>query len=80
MAYDTRMGQPFRALREATGISLRELSRRTGWVENKQDGPSLPDSINPGRLSLIERGVAPTEGEATILRRLLGELLTGRAA
>jgi len=71
------MGQPFRALREAAGISLRELSRRTGWVEN---GESSPDSINPGRLSLIERGVAPTEQEATILKRLLGELLTGAAA
>jgi transcriptional regulator with XRE-family HTH domain len=67
---------PYRAMREATGLSLRELSRRTGWVE---DGPSASTAINPGRLSLIERGLPATEAEAAILKRLLGEILTGAA-
>lgn len=41
---------PFRALREAAGLSIREMERRTG--------------INRGRLSMIERGITPTEDEA----------------
>jgi hypothetical protein len=64
-------------MREATGLSLRELSRRTGWVEEGQSGPG---SINPGRLSIIERGVEPTEAEAVLLKRILGNELTGTAA
>ena len=68
---------PYRAMREATGLSLRELSRRTGWQE---EGPSAPGHINPGRLSIIERGVDPTEAEATLLKRILGGELTGTAA
>jgi transcriptional regulator with XRE-family HTH domain len=36
----------FRDRRRAAGISLREVSRQTG--------------INPGRLSVIERGVEPS--------------------
>lgn len=48
-------------MREATGISLRELARRTG--------------INPGRLSIIERGVPPTDSEAATLKAELGRLL-----
>ena len=68
---------PYRAMRKATGLSLRELSRRTGWIEN---GSSAPEAINPGRLSIIERGVEPTEPESVLLNRLLGELLTGAAA
>ena len=38
-----------RQLRESKGLTLREVSRRSG--------------INPGRLSIIERGVAPTPDE-----------------
>jgi transcriptional regulator with XRE-family HTH domain len=53
-------------MREGTGISLRELSRRTG--------------INSGRLSIIERGVAPTLAERASLLRELGKLLAGPAA
>ena len=41
---------PLRQIRLAAGLKLREVSRRTG--------------INPGRLSIIERGVTPTEDEA----------------
>ena len=46
-----------RRMREATGLSLREVSRRSG--------------INPGRLSIIERGVLATPDET---RRLLAVL------
>lgn len=48
---------PWKALREATGLSQREIARRTG--------------INSGRLSVIERGLIPTEEEAATLRRVL---------
>lgn len=41
---------PIRQLRIAAKLSLRELERRTG--------------INRGRLSIIERGVSPTDEEA----------------
>ena len=49
-------------MREATGLSQREIARRT--------------QINSGRLSIIERGVTPTDEEAARLRSVLGELLT----
>lgn len=46
-----------RETRERLDMSLRELARRTG--------------INPGRLSVIERGVLPTDDErAAILTAL----------
>jgi transcriptional regulator with XRE-family HTH domain len=48
---------PLRQVRIAAGVSLNEVSRRTG--------------INKGRLSIIERGVPPTEDEA---RRILAAL------
>ena len=41
---------PIRQIRLAAGLTLREVARRTG--------------INPGRLSIIERGVSPTDDEA----------------
>lgn len=47
---DTAPQTPLRQVRIAAGISLNEVSRRTG--------------INKGRLSIIERGVAPTADEA----------------
>lgn len=40
---------PLRRMREAAGLSIRELEARTG--------------INRGRLSIIERGVGATEDE-----------------
>jgi transcriptional regulator with XRE-family HTH domain len=46
----------WRAMREASGLSLREVSRRTG--------------ISPGRLSQIER--PPTKAESDKLRAVLG--------
>lgn len=48
---------PWKALREATGLSQREIARRTG--------------INSGRLSVIERGLVPSESEAAKLREVL---------
>jgi transcriptional regulator with XRE-family HTH domain len=42
-----------RSLRLAAGLSIRELERRTG--------------INRGRLSIIERGVVPTDAEAAAI-------------
>jgi transcriptional regulator with XRE-family HTH domain len=48
---------PWKALREATGLSQREIARRTG--------------INSGRLSVIERGLIPTPEEEARLRNVL---------
>ena len=47
-------------------MSLRELARRTG--------------INPGRLSIVERGVEPTPDEREWLNRELGQVLLGPRA
>ena len=47
----------WRSWRDTLGLSLREVSRRSG--------------INPGRLSIIERGVPATDKEATALRAVL---------
>lgn len=46
-----------RQMRQGLGLSLREVSRRSG--------------INPGRLSIIERGVPPTEDEMRRIREAL---------
>lgn len=48
---------PWKALREATGLSQREVGRRAG--------------IGSGRMSVIERGLVPTEDEAHRLRSVL---------
>ena len=55
-----------RERREAIGMSLRELGRRT--------------TINPGRLSIIERGVDPSPDEAERIEMMLfrAELAKGR--
>jgi hypothetical protein len=51
---------PWRAWRETIpGLSMNEVARRAG--------------INSGRLSIIERGVVPTELEADRLRAVLIE-------
>lgn len=42
-----------RQVRVAAGMTIRELERRTG--------------INRGRLSIIERGVSPTDNEARLI-------------
>ncbi len=52
---------PWRALRETTGLSQREVERRLGWQDKR------------GHLSLIERGVTPTEEQAAALRRFYME-------
>jgi transcriptional regulator with XRE-family HTH domain len=55
---------PLRQVRVAAGMTIRELERRTG--------------INRGRLSIIERGVSPTDDEARLIaeaiRRPSGEV------
>ena len=48
---------PWKALRDASGLSQREIERRAG--------------MKPGRLSVIERGLIPTEAEAARLRAVL---------
>jgi transcriptional regulator with XRE-family HTH domain len=49
----------WKALREIAGLSQREVGRRAG--------------INSGRLSIIERGVQPTEDESRRLWAVLVE-------
>jgi transcriptional regulator with XRE-family HTH domain len=56
---------PWRELRQGTGLSLREVSRRTG--------------INSGRLSVIERGVVPNDIESTSLMRVLADAVEDTA-
>jgi len=53
---------PYRAMREATGLTLSAVARAIG--------------INKGRLSIIERGVPPTDEERAKLNAYLGERLT----
>ena len=54
---------PWKQMRETTGLSLREVARRTG--------------INPGVLSVIERGLTPQQESA--LRRVLFEAIEARS-
>lgn len=53
----TNILPPWKALREAAGLTQREVGRRA--------------NINSGRMSVIERGLIPTEEEATRLRSVL---------
>ncbi len=48
---------PWKALREAAGLSQREVGRRA--------------DINSGRMSVIERGLVPTPDEESRLRAVL---------
>jgi transcriptional regulator with XRE-family HTH domain len=57
----TNNPSPWKAMREAAGLSQREIGRRAG--------------INSGRLSVIERGLVPTDEEATKLRAVLAAAL-----
>jgi transcriptional regulator with XRE-family HTH domain len=52
---------PLRQMRLAAGLTIREMERRTG--------------INRGRLSILERGVTPTDDEAA---RMLAALRGGK--
>jgi transcriptional regulator with XRE-family HTH domain len=52
---------PYKALREAIGLSQRAVERALGW--------------NTGRLSTIERGLIPTEEERRQLLSFLSERL-----
>ena len=51
---------PLRQLRLAAGLTLSEVARRSG--------------INKGRLSIIERGVPPTDAEAARILAALRQL------
>jgi transcriptional regulator with XRE-family HTH domain len=53
----TAPNTPLRQIRVAAGLTIRELERRTG--------------INRGRLSIIERGVPPTDEEARLIMEAL---------
>ena len=64
-----RTHTPWLALREAAGLSQREVERRLGWANNGE---------GHGRLSLIERGIAPDAAQAQQLREFYGALLTAR--
>lgn len=55
-----------RSLRLAAGLSIRQLEQRTG--------------INRGRLSIIERGVPPTEDEAVVILAALRQGADERTA
>lgn len=57
---------PLRQIRLAAGLSIKEVERRTG--------------INRGRLSIIERGVAPTPAEAAAILAALREPTVDAAA
>jgi transcriptional regulator with XRE-family HTH domain len=58
---------PLRQIREAAGLSIRDVEKLTG--------------INRGRLSIIERGDPPTDGEARqILAALQVEVVPPREA
>lgn len=48
---------PYKALREAIGLSQRAVERELGW--------------NTGRLSTIERGLIPTDEERRLLLAFL---------
>ena len=57
----TNQQPPWKALREATGLSQRKIAERAG--------------MNSGRLSVIERGLIPTDEEAATLRKVLVEAM-----
>lgn len=52
---------PWRAMREATRLTMNEVGRRAG--------------ISSGRMSIIERGVRPSEDEERRLKAVLAEAL-----
>jgi transcriptional regulator with XRE-family HTH domain len=62
----TRTQVPWLALRQASGLSQREVERRAGWTKH-------------GRLSWIERGVVASPEEEADLRRVFGEILLNQA-
>jgi len=53
---------PYKALREALGLSQRAVERELGW--------------STGRLSVIERGLVPSEEERRQLLAFLNDRLT----
>lgn len=57
---------PLRQMRHAAGLTIRQLEAATG--------------INRGRLSIIERGVVPTDDEAGAILRALAEGLARKPA
>jgi len=66
-ADETRPPTPWLALRQASGLSQREVERRLGWAKR-------------GHLSLIERGIDPGPERSAELRAFYAKILTGEAA
>ena len=62
---------PWLALRQSTGLTQREVERRLGWAK---------DDAGHGRLSLIERGIAPSPEEEQQLRAFYAAALIGGTA
>ena len=60
---DAPPNRPWHALRSSTDLSQREVERRLGWKR--------------GHLSLIERGMPPTQEQAAQLRAFYVGLMTG---
>ncbi len=56
----------WKALRELSGLSQREVERRCGWGDHR------------GRLSVIERGLVPTDVERSTLFRVLLDAIAER--
>ena len=56
---------PWKALREATGLSQRAVERELRWEKR-------------GRLSLIERGLIPTAEETEALRQFFAGRILGQ--
>jgi len=61
--HGTRPKTSWLALREAAGLSQREVERRLGWEKR-------------GHLSLIERGLPPTGDQEQTLRQFYAALLS----
>lgn len=57
---------PYKALREAIGLSQRAVERELNW--------------NTGRLSTVERGLIPTDAERRQLLSFLNERLAAATA
>lgn len=58
---DNQTLPPYKALREAIGLSQRAVERELGW--------------STGRLSTVERGLLPTDAERRQLLSFLNERL-----
>lgn len=63
-----RHQSPWLALRQASGLSQREVERRLGWEKQR------------GHLSLIERGIEPSPEREAQLKAFYAKVLTGEGS